>query len=104
MVSHEDRVRKTPFTPRKLDDESNDNTEAIKQLHYQKIQKVKEKVSENIRLLSSLGVSKCVDCKKPIGLTTKGFIVMVICLDCFDNPSSTLGAILRKEWSEKENG
>lgn len=103
MVKYEDRVNKKPFTPRKVDDELFDNQEIIKQLHYSKIQKIKEKVSQKIKLLSELGVKKCVSCKKPIGLTTKGFIVMVICIDCFDNPRSVVGHILRKEWSAKEN-
>lgn len=84
-------------------DELYDKEEILKQLHYNKIQKIKEKVSQKINLLSELGVKKCVSCRKLIGLTPKGFIVMVICIDCFDNPKNQLGNILRKEWSAKEN-
>lgn len=86
-----------------VDDDLNDNQEALKQLHYAKLQKVKEKVKQGVKLLSNLGVSKCISCRKLIGLTPKGFIVMVICLDCFDNPKNPVGTLLRKEWVKKEN-
>lgn len=102
MVKYEDRVRKTGFQPRKIDAELNDNIQAIKDLHYNKIQKVKTRVSAKVKILSELGVSKCLCCKTDIGLNTKQFIAFVTCIECFDNPTTLIGRVLRETWSNKE--
>ena len=80
-----------------------DNMEVIKELHYNKLHRVKEKISKKFTLLNELGIRKCISCKTPIGLTMGGFIVLVLCDGCFENPKNSLGCCLRKEWINKEN-
>ena len=75
-----------PFKPRNpFPYEVNDNIQALKDLHYNKLHRVKEKISKRFILLNELGVRKCVSCKHPLGLNMDGFIVMVICDGCFEN-------------------
>ena len=91
-----------PYFPRLMHDEFFNTQEIIRQLHYSKLDKIKQAVSKKIDLLSELGVKNCVSCRKPVGLTLKSFIIMVICLDCFDNPVKPVAIELRKEWCSKE--
>ena len=90
------------LNPRTVDPDILDSATILRELQLRKFSKIRERVRSKLDVLNKLGVKKCVSCEQHIGLDMKGFIAMVICMRCFDAPSTKLAMLLRSVWIKKE--
>ncbi|MBI2101662.1 hypothetical protein HYT53_03540 [Candidatus Woesearchaeota archaeon] len=91
-------INKIPIniaTPGKADD-----FQLLREMQHKKLQQIKERVAHKLSTLNELGVKNCICCKKQVNIAMKGFIVLVIDLECFERPERNPELInpLRKAW------